>query len=98
MNDYMKAILPYLKEETFEAQTLQAQLYRCYQTLHPYDSDTVKACFSQLDSILQKLPLREYDQIWDLTCMISGECERAAFLEGLCVGIQLSFGECLPPL
>lgn len=92
MNTYMKTILPYLREDSCDAQELQEQLYRCYQKLHPYDSEAVKEAFSQLDGALQKLTLREYDRVWDLTCNISMECEKSAFLEGLCVGIQLSFG------
>lgn len=93
MNTYIKSILPYLKAETCNAQELQDQLYRCYQKLHPYDSETVRNAFSQLDSVLHKLTLQEYDRVWDLTCDISMECERTAFLEGLSVGIRLSFGE-----
>ena len=95
MKPYIKSILPHLKPENCDARAISDQLYRCYQELHPCDSDGVKERFSRLDHILRKLPLREYDCIWDLTCQISAECERAAFLEGLWVGIQLSFGEML---
>ena len=93
MNHYMKAILPFLEEECCDSAFLQDQLYQVYRELHPQDIRSVREAFSQLDLVLKKLPLQEYDRIWNLTCQLCYESERQAFLEGLRVGIRLSFSE-----
>lgn len=93
MNRYLKTVLPLLEEEYRKDEQLWDQLYQVYRELHPQDIRSVREAFSQLDLALKKLPLQEYDRIWNLTCQLCYESERQAFLEGLRVGIRLSFSE-----
>lgn len=93
MNHYMKKILPHLMAGHFDGALLDEQLYNCYRELHPCDTEAILRDFAALDHILRKLPLKEHDKVWDLTCRLCGGHEQAAFLEGLRTGIHL----CLDP-
>lgn len=93
MNHYIKKIVPFLAEESIDGKDLQALLYDCYRELHPRDNAVVKKAFGELNTVLEQLTLQEQDRVWDLTCSLCFESEQQAFLEGLRVGIQLSFGE-----
>lgn len=92
MNPYIKKILPHLMTGNCNSAILRQQMYNVYRELHPQDSEAIREAFAQLDTLLNKLPLRKYDQVWDLACKLCCESEQEAFLEGLRVGIQLSFG------
>lgn len=93
MNYYMKKIIPFLSEESIDGKDLQALLYDCYRELHPRDNAVVREAFAELNTVLEQLTLQEQDRVWDLACSLCFESEQQAFLEGLRVGIQLSFGE-----
>lgn len=89
----MKKIIPFLSEESIDGKDLQALLYDCYRELHPRDNAVVREAFAELNTVLEQLTLQEQDRVWDLACSLCFESEQQAFLEGLRVGIQLSFGE-----
>ena len=93
MNYYIKKIIPFLEEDGIDGKALQALLYDCYRELHPQDSAGVREAFQELDTVLERLTLREQDRVWDMTCRICAESEQQAYIEGLRVGIQLCFGE-----
>lgn len=92
MNPYIEKLKPYLseREDNLNARSLQDIVFECYRELHPLDGGEVRSAFDQLDQILDKLPLREYEQMWSLTCRLCSAHEEPAFLEGIRVGIQLA--------
>lgn len=65
-------------------------LYGCYRELYPSDSEEIRANFTALNDVLDKLTLKECDQVWDLTCMLCADHEREGFLAGLYVGVELA--------
>lgn len=93
MNYYIKKIIPFLEEDGIDGKGLQALLYDCYRELHPQDSAAVRLAFSELNSVLKQLTLREQDRVWDLACILCAESEQQAFLEGLQLGIRLCYEE-----
>ena len=64
-------------------------LYQCYLDQHPTDTEEISSRFSSLADILEKLPLKEHDQVWDLTCTLCTEHEKAGFLEGVRTGAAM---------
>ena len=95
MNLYMEALKAYLSrpEDTASGVSVGKALYGCYRELHPRDGAEISGRFRQLDQVLSRLTLREYDKVWDLTCGLCCEHEEAAFLEGIRVGISLTMGD-----
>ena len=95
MNLYMEALKAYLSrpEDTASGVSVGKALYGCYRELHPRDGAEISGRFRQLDQVLSRLTLREYDKVWDLTCGLCCEHEEAAFLEGIRVGISLTVGD-----
>lgn len=70
-------------------ETLLDMLFCCYSQHKSLDTATVKMCFSQLDSILQKLTLQQADEVVDLACNLCDEHQKNAFREGVTVGFRL---------
>ena len=65
-------------------------LYDSYRERHPMDTEEIGRQFASLADILSKLSLKEHDQVWDLTCGLCTEHERAGFLEGVRMGAFLT--------
>ena len=95
MNLYMEALKAYLSRpaDTASGVPVGKALYGCYRELHPRDNEEISGRFRQLDQVLSRLTLREYDKVWDLACGLCCEHEEAAFLEGIRVGISLAVGD-----
>ena len=95
MNQYMEALKLHIcdREDTASGLSVGKALYGCYRELHPRDDEEITRRFHQLDQVLNRLTLREYDKVWNLTCMLCCEHEEAAFLEGIRVGICLAVGD-----
>lgn len=64
-------------------------LYDSYREQHPVNTVEIGRKFVFLADILNKLPLKEHDQVWDLTCDLCMEHERNGFLEGIRMGTSL---------
>ena len=76
---------PYLEKLQSEVEKRQdisvlEVLCLCYRDLHPADSTAIRGKFSRLNEVLGKLTLQECDQVWDLTCGLCSEHERAGLL------------------
>ena len=65
-------------------------LYWHYFEDHPLDTDEIKKRFAELAGILDQLPLKEHDRVWDITCALCTEYEKAGFLEGARKGASLA--------
>lgn len=64
-------------------------LYDSYREQHPVNTVEIGGKFVSLADILNKLPLKEHDQVWDLTCDLCMEHEKSGFLEGIRMGTSL---------
>lgn len=64
-------------------------LYGAYREQHPNDPEPIRRDFSRLDAVLSQLPLRDCDQVWNLTCRLCSQHEQTAFREGIRLGARL---------
>ena len=64
-------------------------LYDSYREQHSVNTEEIGRRFVSLADILNSLPLKEHDQVWDLTCDLCMEHEKNGFLEGLRMGVTL---------
>lgn len=64
-------------------------LYRMYADMEVRDNGEIKAKLDGMNAILEKLPLREYDEILYLTVGLCDEHEKRGFLTGVRVGAKL---------
>ena len=65
-------------------------LYESYSEANRMDDDRIKTDFRELYQAMNGMPLREMDRITDPMCALCRDHERAGFVEGVKVGIQLS--------
>lgn len=65
-------------------------LYSVYRERKGKDTEEIERHFSQLDEVLSKLTLKEYDKVWYAACGLCGLYEKEAFLEGIRVGASLA--------
>ena len=64
-------------------------LHSAYVETNIIDTVIIREKFRQMDTILSKLPLRENDLLFSLTCDLCLEYERTAFAHGILVGMHL---------
>lgn len=67
-----------------------SMLYLGYRERHPMDTEEITAQFASLADVLNKLPLKEHDRVWDLACSLCAEHEKMGFLAGVRTGIFLA--------
>ena len=93
MNPYITVLSKHLVENMdMDPEVLSELLYNLYRELNPLDSEKIRAVYQDLDKELERLPLREADEIWYQICGLCSEHERDAFLYGIRVGILLGMG------
>ena len=64
-------------------------IYQCYSEFHALDNEQIRACFADLEHFHDALPIEESDRLFSLVARLCIEYERAAFIEGIHVGVQL---------
>lgn len=64
-------------------------LHRLYADLELRDNREIKSRLEQLNNILEKLPLREYDEVFYLMVALCDEHEKRGFLGGVRIGAKL---------
>ena len=72
-----------------DGESILGILYESHNENHPYDNDQIKADFHELYEKMNGMPLREMDKIIDPVCILCRDHEKAGFIEGIKVGIQL---------
>ena len=87
IKDQLSQNMPYYGED--DVNSVLEMLYSIYRKRSRGDSEAVGACFSQLDEVLQKLTLKDYDKVWNAACNLHSTVEKEAFLEGIRVGATL---------
>lgn len=93
MNEYVAVLRKYVAENPpnygSDAHSILEMLYSYYHECNNTDTDALKAAFEDLYQRMHGMPLREMDRIVDAVCSLCREHEKAGFVEGVKVGIQL---------
>ena len=71
------------------AESLLEFIYQCYSEIHSLDNKQIRACFADLEHFYEAMSLEESDRLFSLVADPCIEHERAAFTEGIHVGVQL---------
>ena len=71
------------------AESLLDFIYQCYSEFYALDNEQIRACFADLEHFHDAMPIEESDQLFSLVARLCIEYERAAFTEGIHVGVQL---------
>ena len=72
-----------------DANSVLGLLYECYNEIHPYDNEEIKADFNTLYQAMNGMPLREMDKVIYPVCKLCRDHEQAGFIEGIKVGMRL---------
>lgn len=94
MNKYIQLLCDYLSSQPMEfhdwdADSLLDFLFCCYTEDHPLDSDEIYCCYEKLEPIFEGLLREDSNQLFQNIAELCIACERAAFIEGLRVGVAL---------
>lgn len=93
MNEYIRILKCHVAENPpnygNDAHSILEMLFTYYRECNNTDTDAVKAAFEALYLRMHSMPLREMDRIVDTICTLCREHEKAGFVEGMKVGIQL---------
>lgn len=96
MKEYFEILRTYIAEHPPEygdgnAQSILEMLYTCYNQYNRMDTEEIKAGFDDLYRHMNGIPLRDMDGIIDTVCTLCREHEKAGFVEGIILGIQLKY-------
>ena len=92
MERYIEKLRDYLTEQKLSDESPQSilnLLYEAYNEINLMDDDKVKQDFHELYELMNGMPLREMDKIVYPVCRLCRDHERAGFVEGFKIGIQL---------
>ena len=90
------AIIRKMKEqyrEQQDAESFLAILYECYDDLNGLDDKNIKADFDDLYRVMNGKSLQEMDEVLYPVCRLCRDHQRAGFVAGVKVGIQLAMEE-----
>ena len=71
------------------SESVLAFLYEAYSQVNRMDDARIKADFNALYQAMNGMSLREMDQILDPVCTLCRDHEKAGFIAGIKVGIQI---------
>ncbi len=92
MAEYIQALETYVtssKRNLGDGDSVLSLLYEAYGDVNRIDDDQVKADFAELYRLLNGMPLREMDWIFNPICALCRDHERAGFIHGVQVGVRL---------
>ena len=93
MNEYVEILKRHVEENPLnygnDSHSILEMLFTYYHECNNTDTDAVKAAFEDLYQRMHGMPLREMGRIVDAVCTLCREHEKAGFVEGMKVGIQL---------
>ena len=90
------AIIRKMKDQCQKQQDTEsflAMLYECYDDLNGLDDKNIKADFDNLYQVMNGKSLQEIDEILYPVCRLCRDHQRAGFVAGVKVGIQLAIEE-----
>ena len=95
----MEFILPQLQKDlseytkkcgSTENSSLLDFLFYNYLSSQPIDDGRIAQCENMLAPVFSELSLESSDQLFDLIADLCAAYQRAAFIEGIRIGVQLS--------
>ena len=93
MNEYVEILKRHVAENPpnygSDANSILAMLFTYYHECNNTDTDVVKAAFEDLYLQMHGMPIREMDRIIDVVRTLCREHEKAGFVEGVKVGLNL---------
>ena len=94
MNEFMTALQTYLatQQQNYpdNAESILEVLFDAYNESNGFDNATIKADFEELYQCMNGKPLEEIDEIIYAVCTLCRDHEKAGFVEGVKVGINLA--------
>lgn len=84
----MQTLIRQLVNDAKDGESVTDVLLHGYLEKNVVDEESIKQSFAQLDEVLSRLTLKEYDRVWDATCRLCNEHERRGFLSGLRIGVS----------
>ena len=93
METYFEALKAYIEAHPpnyGDGESVLTMLYECHNENNPYDNEQIKSDFNVLYQQMNGMPLREMDKIIYPVCKLCRDHERAGFVEGIKIGIQLA--------
>ena len=93
MKKYFETLKEHIRQHPLElgdADSVLALLYEAYNAINTMDDDRIKADFNVLYQVMNGMELQEMDRIIYPVCTLCRSHERAGFVEGIKVGIQLA--------
>ena len=92
MKTYFKKLRAYIAEnppDFGDGESVLTLLYEAYAESNKMDDGTIKEDFNELYRLMNGMELREMDKIIYPVCTLCRDHERAGFIEGLRIGMQL---------
>jgi len=93
LETYFEALKAYIEAHPpnyGDGESVLTMLYECHNENNPYDNEQIKSDFNVLYQQMNGMPLREMDKIIYPVCKLCRDHERAGFVEGIKIGIQLA--------
>ena len=79
--------------EPQDTESFLAMLYECYDDLNGLDDKNIKADFDNLYRAMNGKTIKEMDEVLYPLCRLCRDHQRAGFIVGVKVGIQLAIEE-----
>lgn len=94
MKTTAEALRDYLRSHPIDTgddgcETVLEQLYLAYANSHESDPPEIQSGFAALETLLESLPLKDNNAVFNLTCSLCAHYERKAFLDGVQYGAAL---------
>lgn len=93
MNEFMAVFQIHLATQQpnypDKAESICEVLFNAYNESSCFDNATIKANFEELYRLMNGSPLKEIDEIIYAVCTLCRDHEKAGFIEGVKVGIEL---------
>ena len=72
------------------AESIMEVLFDAYNESSGFDNTAIKADFEELYRLMNGKPLKEIDEIIYVVCTLCRDHEKAGFIEGIKIGINLN--------
>lgn len=92
MNTFFETLKAHIEQHPpnyGDGESILEMLYEFHNENSPYDNEQIKADFNELYQLMNGMSLREMDKIIYPVCTLCRDHERAGFVEGVKLGVQL---------
>ena len=94
MHPYINILNRYFEETPINSccnipSKLLELMFCCYMQHHNLDTPKTKACYHQLNKLLEQLSVANNDEVFNLVLAICDEYQKEAFQSGVAIGLRL---------